>query len=117
MYDSFKVAEAIKATARERGVLLRCMLGDLNMGINTLSQMSKGQIIGYDNLARIADYLNVSIDYLLGRSKAVQMGDTQLKFALFGDVDVDDEVLDEVKRMARIHKQMKDEKKREQGSK
>ena len=44
------------------------MLKDCDLSINTLSSMQSG---GYfprlEAIAKIADYLNVSIDYLLGR--------------------------------------------------
>ena len=43
------------------------MLSDLGLGINYISEFSKGQTISCINLARIADYLDCSIDYLMGR--------------------------------------------------
>lgn len=42
---------------------------ELNMSQNTISRYETGERqAGYDELIRIADYFNVSIDYLLGRS-------------------------------------------------
>ena len=39
------------------------------MSQNTISRYETGERqAGYDELIRIADYFNVSIDYLLGRS-------------------------------------------------
>ena len=35
---------------------------------HTLSNLNKGSMIGADSLAKIADYLDCSVDYLLGRS-------------------------------------------------
>ena len=42
---------------------------ELNMSQDTISRYETGERqAGYDELIRIADYFNVSIDYLLGRS-------------------------------------------------
>ena len=43
------------------------MLSDLNMGPNTMSNF-KTSMPKADTLARIADYLDCSVDYLLGRT-------------------------------------------------
>ena len=44
------------------------MLFDLDMGINAISEFSKGKQMSCITLARIADYLSCSVDYLLGRT-------------------------------------------------
>ena len=41
---------------------------DLNMGINAISEFAKGKQMSCIALARIADYLDCSVDYLLGRT-------------------------------------------------
>ena len=42
---------------------------ELNMSQNTISRYETGEHqAGYEELIRIADYFNVSIGYLLGRS-------------------------------------------------
>ena len=43
------------------------MLEDVGLGFNTMSNM-KSSMPKADNLAKIADYLEVSVDYLLGRT-------------------------------------------------
>lgn len=67
-------------------------------------------------LIEIANYFNVSLDYLLDNKKKIAETENNtkddLKFALFGDMKVDDEVLDEVRHYAKIAKQMREEKKR-----
>lgn len=68
LYTSPKVANAIKSYAKSQGITLKNMLSDLNMGSNTFSHMLHGRMIASDSLARIADYLNCSVDYLLGRT-------------------------------------------------
>jgi len=68
MYDSTKIVDVIKKTAKEKNILVRKLLFDCGLGINALSQMSKGKVMGYESLAKIADCLGVSVDYLLGRT-------------------------------------------------
>lgn len=68
MYDSQEIASRIKLMAKSKGVSLKTMLSDCKLGINTVSQMSKGNDMLSKNLARIADYLDCSVDYLLGRT-------------------------------------------------
>lgn len=68
MYEPAIVAENIKQTAKNRNTQLKDMLLDLNLNKNTLSNMYKGSMLKGDSLARIADYLDCSVDYLLGRT-------------------------------------------------
>jgi transcriptional regulator with XRE-family HTH domain len=68
MYDINKTVSIIKETAKERGVSISTMLTDIGINKNTLSSMSRrGSWVSSDTLARIADYLGVSVDYLLCR--------------------------------------------------
>ena len=62
------IAERIKQTAKNNKVSIKQMLNDLGMGINLISHLAKGQNISSISLAKIADYLNCSVDYLLGRT-------------------------------------------------
>lgn len=67
-YDSSTIANRIKRECLKRDIVLKVMLSDLKMNINTISAMcNKGQMPAADRLARIADYIGVSVDYLLGR--------------------------------------------------
>ena len=68
MYNSTEVAERIKRTAKERGISMGALLSGCELGINTISKMAKGTDILTQNFARIADYLDCSVDYLLGRT-------------------------------------------------
>ena len=68
MYESTKVAEIIKKRAKSRSVSLKVMLLELGLNKNTLSNMYNGSMLKGDSLARIADYLDCSVDYLLGRT-------------------------------------------------
>ena len=68
MYKSLNIAEMIKSRAKEKNISLKTMLSDLSLGSNTMSNMRHDRMIAADSLARIADYLDCSVDYLLGRT-------------------------------------------------
>lgn len=69
MYDSANAAERIKQTAKSKKISVKQMLEDCEMNKNVISTMlSRGSMPKADNLARIADYLDCSVDYLLGRT-------------------------------------------------
>lgn len=69
MYDSKKIAACIKQRAKSQGIVIKTMLESLSLGNNTMSSMYHGKALASDSLALIADYLNCSVDYLLGRTK------------------------------------------------
>lgn len=68
MYNSQEIAKRIKQMAKSKKISLKTLLSECELGINTISQMSKGNDMLSKNLAKIADYLDCSVDYLLGRS-------------------------------------------------
>ncbi len=67
MYISSAVAERIKKRTKEKNVTAKRMLAEVGLGVNTMSNM-KTSMPTADNLAKIADYLDCSVDYLLGRT-------------------------------------------------
>ena len=66
MKDSRMIAAIIRKTAADRGVTVTAMLNDLDMSLGTLSYMSKS-FPKVNTIMKIADYLECSVDYLLGR--------------------------------------------------
>ena len=70
MYIAQEIAERIKTTVKEQNKSIKTMLTDISMGINTVSELSKGKQLSYISFAKIADYLGCSVDYLLGRADA-----------------------------------------------
>ena len=68
MYNSNNLATRIKSRAKEQVVLLRDMLEACGLNINSVSQMTDKKGLSSFALARIADYLDCSVDYLLGRT-------------------------------------------------
>ena len=75
MYESAKIAETIKNICKEKEVVIKTMLDELGFGSNTMSAMYHGKSIAHDRLAKIADYLDISIDYLLGRTDSPTIRD------------------------------------------
>ena len=69
MYNSQEIADRIKNLAIQRDIPIRTMLRDLGKGENMLQNM-KSSMPKADTLGEIADYLNCSVDYLLGRESA-----------------------------------------------
>ena len=67
MYNSQDVAETIKNVSKSKNITIKKLLEDVGLGFNTMSNM-KTSMPKADNLARIADYLDCSVDYLLGRT-------------------------------------------------
>lgn len=67
MYNSQEIAQKIKLMAKERKISINQLLIDCNLGKNTIFKMGNGTDILSQNLAKIADYLEISVDYLLGR--------------------------------------------------
>lgn len=68
MYDTHKVADRIRNRVKLQGTSISEMLSILDLGVNALYQFDKGRVMSSFNLARIADYLDCSVDYLLGRT-------------------------------------------------
>lgn len=67
MYNSQHVSTTIKNLAKKKNITVKKLLEDVGLGFNTMSNM-KTSMPKADNLAKIADYLDCSVDYLLGRT-------------------------------------------------
>lgn len=68
LYDSSITANRIKKQAKVQGITIKELLAKCQLGINTVSKLSLGTDIYSKNLAKIADCLDCSVDYLLGRT-------------------------------------------------
>lgn len=68
MYVTQDIADRIKLRLKSQHINTKDMLSSLDMGINSISEFAKGKQMSCISLARIADYLNCSVDYLLGRT-------------------------------------------------
>lgn len=74
MINSQELATSIKREAKSRKVPIGKMLSECGLSVNTLSSMQSG---GYfprlEAIVKIADYLDCSLDYLLGRDENVSL--------------------------------------------
>lgn len=68
-YCSKVTATRIKERAKEKDILIKDLLDYCELGKNTLSTMvHRGSWIQAVSLAKIADRLDCSVDFLLGRT-------------------------------------------------
>lgn len=72
MYNSQIVKERINDTIKKNKTSATKVLADCELSPNTINQMSDNKGLSSFSLAKIADYLNVSVDYLLGRTDEPQ---------------------------------------------
>lgn len=68
MYDSQEIANRIKSRAKTQGFSVSNVLSACELGKNTVAKIGQGTDILTLNFAKIADYLDCSVDYLLGRT-------------------------------------------------
>lgn len=69
IYDTDKTVFRIRNTARRKNIKPSNLYADCGLAQSSLSMMkTRGSWISSITLARIADYLDVSVDYLLGRT-------------------------------------------------
>lgn len=67
MYNSSAVAARIKDMAKTRGITVKQLLEGAGLGYNMMTMM-RTSMPKADNLAKLADGLDCSVDYLLGRT-------------------------------------------------
>lgn len=79
MYDANEIAIKINQILKEKQLSQKDMLENCKLSKNAISSMlSRGSMLRADNLARIADYLDCSIDYLVGRSTLIRIQKSEL---------------------------------------
>lgn len=114
MSDLYKTIEGLCA---KRGVSITVMCKESGASRGSITDLKMGRIntLHSNTLRKIAEYLDVSVDYLLGnetqQADPRKVTDEDLKFALFGgDGDITDEMFDEVKRFAEFVKKKNERK-------
>lgn len=68
LYNMSDVAMTIKMVARSKGISVTELLVRCGLGKNFLVNMAGGTSPSLEAIAKIADVLDVSVDYLLGRT-------------------------------------------------
>jgi len=91
------------AECRNKKHLTQQQLADeLGVSKNTIFSWEKSlRKPDIDSLSILADYFNVSTDYILGKEDK-DLSDDDIKFAVFGDPDVTDAQYEEIKQFARF---------------
>ncbi len=69
MYNSQKAADCIKKLLVDKKTSAKEMCKELHLGVNTLSNIRCGDIKNIETFQAIADFFNVSVDYILGRTE------------------------------------------------
>ena len=84
---------------------------ELNVSRATVNYWKNGNVPKQETLIKIADYFEVSVDYLLENESKASLdafGDDALRFALYGNdsEDITKEMLDEIREIALIKREM-----------
>ena len=66
-YEPSIIAEKIKQECMRQNITVKTMLQELNINHAALTKMTNGGAPSYITIARICDYLNISVDALLER--------------------------------------------------
>lgn len=109
-------ATQLKILRKSRGVSQRELAEKLNLSQQTIGKWETGAATpNPETINRICDIFSVTSDSLLGREceNGPEAMSKNLKFALFGTTEVDDELLDDVKRLAILQKRLREEKQQE----
>lgn len=68
MYSAQITKERIKQLSKNKKINMEDILSSCNLGVNAIRQINDTKGMASFSLAKIADYLNCSVDYLLGRT-------------------------------------------------
>lgn len=96
MTNSQILKNRIKNQCENQGKPIGTMLSELSLGVNAINQINEKKGMGAFVLASIADYLCVSVDYLLGRTDEpkTETSDptTQMLIEHFNNLSSDDKI-------------------------
>lgn len=90
MYTAQFVIDRVQSLIRERGLKQKIVLLECGINENTLIRMTDNKGISSFYLAKIADYLGCSVDYLLGRTDNPNSHKEQSKNTVSGNYNAVD---------------------------
>ncbi|MDD6489160.1 MAG: helix-turn-helix transcriptional regulator [Clostridia bacterium] len=67
--DNIQMAETIKQLCKTKEITVKLLLGICDINRNFMYDLKNNKKPSVETLEKIADYFNVSVDYLLGREK------------------------------------------------
>ena len=68
MYLAQTTKNRIKSVCKTKNISMETLLSECELGINAIRQINDTKGMASFSLAKIADYLDCSVDYLLGRT-------------------------------------------------
>lgn len=89
MYDMSEVAKRIKLQAKQKNCRLKDLLSSCGLGINAVSQLSSVTTISAVSLAKIADYLDCSMDYLMCRTDNPHINQNDDRISVEGTQEIE----------------------------
>ena len=104
--------DKIKELLSQKGLKQKDLTDFLNLSKNAFTNWNNGNNNSYmKHLPKIAEFLGVSVDYLVGNDE--QSDNEKLAFALYGTSEIDEEILNDVRKYALIARKMREENKKE----
>lgn len=88
--------DRLKFLADRQGMSINDVESKIGLGTNTLYSWKK-KVPSCTNLQKVADFFNVSVDYLLGRTDNPKVNDDENLLAAHIADDVTEEELEEIK--------------------
>jgi len=113
----FEAFERIKELAKKRGVNLQKVSEDLGFSTNYLYSLKNKKTPSAEHLAKIAEYFNVSTDYILGRTdnpslpsesvttadgRVVDLSNLRERVVLFDGKPLSDEDVDKIAKIIKL---------------
>lgn len=68
MYNAQTTKDRIKQTCKDRNISMEQVLKECDLGVNAIRQINDTKGMASFSIAKIADVLDCSVDYLLGRT-------------------------------------------------
>nr|DAY37130.1 MAG TPA: repressor protein [Caudoviricetes sp.] len=87
----FETFEKIKSLAKKQGISLNTLEERVGLGKNYIYSLKNKKTPSAEHIAKIADYFNVSTDYLLGRTDNPNIANSKEQFFFEGkEVNVEE---------------------------
>lgn len=105
------IAQSLKALMSERKLSNSKLAREIHVHTSTVGNWLDGKDVKAENLETLCEYFGCSLDYLVGadggKKAPTQEGerkvsDDDIKFALWGTREIDDDVLDRVRQFAKF---------------
>lgn len=105
----------IETLCKKQGITITQMCKDANVSRGSLTDLKMGRSseLSTQSTIKLSEYFGVSADYILGKSnsnnvKAFDENDN-LKFALYGTTDIDDDIIQDVRKYAEVARRIREE--------